>query len=1629
MKGVRSVIMNRLLLLLSASLIHLQAFAGSPFYFTVERSYAPDESPEIRMDFLKKSEPLVLRILRPKNLESFLDGQLNISRSYEEPVSSINPGHYVSEGINDTASPLSAFRELLNPQFRVSVRPSGMDHSLRETEAGDLVTSPMEIVHGAPKGFEVVREMYIDLQKGGAATDSYNYSWGDDSEEDSEESTSYQVRTLVLDPLPDGVYLVQGLQEDIEAQVLLQVSSLALQVKQSSTQLIARVIDRHLNPVKDAKLEYRDGRGKWQALSGLTDAAGQLRFDNPEGILDGKLVIRVTSGDKQQALLDTDFLPATVPDQTVFIVTDRPIFKPGETFFYKGTIRDLKDGKVDLPDIAGKTAEVSLLRSDGSDTNLRGSASITDFRSFSGSFDLSQNEVPGLYRLIASVDGKPYAGEFRVKDYVKPVFYLEFTEKDPAIVPGQKFHFKMKARRYSGGVPQGVKYEVFVYRKKFEVPSFVAESGGGLEAGHDYIGDVRSVTPLSQPERVYSSAEARYKDQAFPVNPWENAPSLDENGEASVEIEIPASTDKEKDREWTYTLMVRAVNALGSQAVMSENFYATLSEAVASVSLMKSIVEPGSASIKAYVSTSYPDGDPAQNGHGELRLVLVTPDGTEGVIGALPFSSDDKGRAEIDVPVQKNPGLLKISAYLDRIGERKLPRAFTSDPVMLVVGGTSGEAVSASGEIQLFTDRTILSPGESVKVFAALPPAWGNAESGTLWETVAGTKIFDVKSRDVHGRSTWLDLSAKPEYGTGFYETVTIPAGKGKYQEETLGFRIVPKDKRLSISVMPEKDTAEPLKPFVVRFKVLDVSNAPAADTELSVNVVDRAVYAVQPEFRPQILDFVYPLPKLNLATFYSDDLQGYGFAARIRKPNFSLGAIKSRQQPPKRDMRDTAGWFPHVVTDAEGMASVKVDMPANITEWIVTAIAADKTGRAGEARGSFRSVTDVNIEAQIPGYLRQGDEAKGGLELINSMSKAVTIRTEVQAEGAVSLEGERPGADIGVDANGRRIIPVTLKAADSAGAGLLSIGLSSAEPLHLGGQQAFDIAVRSAALPQTVEAERSVDAVATSYDFSMPVGAVPSSLDVIVSRGLLGLALQAAENLVSYPYGCTEQLVHSTIPNLVLMDLLEKAGIDQSNIDSRFTGLTAKQFSEARNNAQAGIARIIRNQKSTGGFGLWPNDPESGRTVTLIAMQALGLASDLEIPGAKASLESASNWMNSYKGDLSFYDLSIAAGIGFPYALHGQYQDVVEKVAENRNASLEDLVQAYRIVKGQEKYKWYYEDSGSFMEMADKLPPRIKASLASFSDQKGEALAKQFPDNMGIYRGPAPVIADALAILSETDQLDDKVKAKAMRLLVDSFHDGMWNSTYDTALIIFTLRDLLKQEAETAKAESASPQVSVKGSDGKELMQLKAVPGGFTGRLDSISDPAAVQSISFEGPLPGSTQVKARLQVQVPYESVAETANGITLTRTLLRIGAKGSELIDLSTPLHSGDIVVSKVHVKREDRGRGWWWQPRPSNFIVVQDGVPSAAESLEDEKTYLADAGLVPNEATYMAKLKDTMRYPDRVERVVEINPGGEMDVFQVWRITYKGKAAVPPVRAFDMYRADISANTASGAMIVE
>ncbi|MFH0996369.1 MAG: alpha-2-macroglobulin family protein [Pseudomonadota bacterium] len=1611
------------------SVIAAPALAGSPFYLTVERSFSNAEKPQVRLDYTSTEQPMLVRILRPENLERFLDGQFQISRSYEQPVTELNPGHFFITGLNKMESPLKTARNMLDPKFRATFKDTSLSKAIQDTTPGQIALPPEDIIQGPPAGFAVVRDMFIDLKYMGTAVNDLGWWFG----ENTWREDRYKIRKIELDPLPDGVYLIQAVQGKTEAQCLMQVSSLSVQVKQSTEQLVVRVIDRQLNPIGGAGVSFRDGRGKWINLNKKTDAAGETAYASGQGALDGKLVVKVQTPDGRQALVDTDFLPTVSNDDSVFIITDRPIFKPGETFFYKGMIRAFEKGGLKIPRFDDHQAKVSLLPFSGPATDLQADVPLTGFGSFSGSFSLDAGQTPGLYKLIAEIDAKPYGGEFRVRDYIKPTFYLELIDRSPTVTSGGRFFVKFRAKRYSGGVPYNLKYEVFLYRKKFETPQWVAESGGGLSAGTDYQGEIRSVSALTEPKRIFSSVEARLADgNLSPTNTWESAAVMDGSGEAFYEFDLP-KIDAPAEQEWIYTVMVRALDASGSQALLTENIYITLSEAQPSVQFSKTVARIGEKGLSVFLRSTYPDAKPAPNAGGVLNIGLEQVGAKPDAFVKLSFTTDDKGQCRLPLPELTRRGRLRAVAVLETLEGKPMIRLCTSQPATLIAGDQQGEAVLDNRELELYTEKTILSPGEKALVLALLPVGWGKSESGVVWETISGSRIHDTRSTQFKGRSRWFEVEARPEYHTGFYHTVGVPLSGGKYAEQTLGFRIIPWAKRLNISIMPEREETEPSKPFKVDFLVKNADGEPAADTELAVTIVDRAVYAVQPEFRPGVFDFFYPLPRLNLATFYSDELQGYGYADLLKKPNFKLGALKSQSKITKKSMRDTAGWFPHVITDAKGRASVTVDLPANVTEWLITAVAADKDGRVGETKGRFRTLTDISVDVLAPQFLRQDEAAEIKVATVNHLARSLSVTSRMELAGDALVKSGVLEAAFTLEKQGESLLPLVIEAKGESGAATLKVSLETQEKIHVGGPEEYDIPLKPSAMKQIFSGVQQADTLVTQ----LPDSARITEVKVQVNSGLLGAALNAASVLVSYPYGCTEQLVHATIPNLVLMDLVRRAGISRDQL-----GPLGESLEKAEKNAGLGIRKIRQNQKGNGGFSLWPSDSDASAAITATALYALKFAKELKIEGAEGAYERGIGWLSEQVRDddqssennadaaRDGYNLSRMAEIGLYSQPWKQQIAYVETLRREKSPSLMHLVYGLKIIAAYKGQDWNrFNEHFKKTNVKGGLIEKLKKALNQF-DSKAEvksASDAQLFDALGFGFGLPYLVSSAIGVLDDLGALSPELETRMKLILLSNMKNGYWISTFDSAQVIFNSRGILSREAAafSREKETKARKILVRKKDGTQMGELARIPSGFIGRFETPGAPDLLSQIFVDG-LESTEFASAIIAADVPYPAVTPKSDGVTIHRRFLRITATGNEALDLSRPLQKGDVVISEVSLSREPIRDARSVQSR---FLVVEDGIPSLGQAIDDDRTYLADAGVQADENDYWASVKQTQRYPERTVRIASVLPTGEMKLYQVWRVAFAGKATIPPAHAFDMYDESIRGNTGAQGIRVE
>ncbi|MFZ2452571.1 MAG: hypothetical protein WAW36_18850 [Methylovulum miyakonense] len=294
----------------------------------------------------------------------------------------------------------------------------------------------------------------------------------------------------------------------------------------------------------------------------------------------------------------------------------------------------------------------------------------------------------------------------------------------------------------------------------------------------------------------------------------------------------------------------------------------------------------------------------------------------------------------------------------------------------------------------------------------------------------------------------------------------------------------------------------------------------------------------------------------------------------------------------------------------------------------------------------------------------------------------------------------------------------------------------------------------------------------------------------------------------------------------------------------------------------------------------------------------------------------------------------------------------------------------------------------------------------------------------LGFSMGLPSLISAGLDVLDDAQALPQELANKLKLVLLNSQKNGYWTSTYDTAQVIYNSRNILSKEAAASRAgKSQAHVIKAMDKNGKVLGKLSAIPGGYMGSFSQFTKQTDLSDIRL-AELNIDETASANIHADVPYPAVTAKADGLQIERSYRRIIANGTSPLDTDQPLKIGDLVISEVHVKRigDTKIAG-------SDFAVIEDGIPALAEGMENDQTYLADAKVQVKEGSYWGNIKETQRYPDRIVRVAKLLSGGELSLFQVWRVTRPGKVAVAPAVAFDMYNEAIQGNSTAEKVSAE
>lgn len=831
--------------------------------------------------------------------------------------------------------------------------------------------------------------------------------------------------------------------------------------------------------------------------------------------------------------------------EVLYLYTDRPLYRPGHDVFFRGIAGIEEKGGLRL--LTSQDLRVQI--KDPKDVVLFDHALTTDtFGSFNDRFRVPDDAPAGFYSIKTTVNRKEFYDTFKVDFYRKPDFRIQIMPLESHIIQGHEARVKVKALYYTAD-PVGRAHYTY---KIYATPAFFYPD---LSRGF-------SLTPSLSEKREFVS---------------EGEGTTDEQGCAEFAI-----ASKKFDQDMCYIIAVSVTDELNKTAQSTLNLFAFMST-------VRIAVTPGSALIrkKEPITMSVFLRDPDNNGvagHVELSLQRAIWQAAKKKFDYVSFSTsfvdiDGTGEKKITLPVGR-PGRIRIHAKAyDRAGNLATAQAF------FWVEGRAD--VSKCPSLELIRDKVEYQAADEARVLVttATPGVWA-------YISLEGDAIYHTEVRRLDEGSTTITVPIKKEYTPNVY-LYTCYISKGQYAGGSIWLYVPGKDKFLRLEVTTDKTQYSPGDEVEYTLQVTDNEGKPVSP-ELSLGVVDEALYALREDSTPDIFEHFYGKKRNGVVTGYSVPREFTGGAFQKVAPHEKAEKIREH-------FKDTAYWNPSIQVDESGRAKVKVTLPDNLTTWRATCRAVTRDFRAGGTTDTVIAKKDLVARLGIPRYFISGDEVSLTSLIQNYTPQSQVVDVELALTG-LALEGKAKQR-------------ITIPPRDSGGINFKTRTLPEMEGLatvtcFIGSDKGLTdrVSEQVPVLPRgiskkeyntfTVE-ESALQAV------EVPATAIPrtSAVTIRLTPTLLSGVLGSLSYLLDYPYGCVEQTMSRFYPDLAVAQAAKELGLDDGKIRSRLPDLITKC-----------LGRLYSYQHADGGWGWWKEDRTDGY-MTAYVMEGLSLTKSSGYP------------------------------------------------------------------------------------------------------------------------------------------------------------------------------------------------------------------------------------------------------------------------------------------------------------------------------------------------------------------------------------------------------------------------------
>ena len=1297
---------------------------------------------------------------------------------------------------------------------------------------------------------------------------------------------------------------------------LVTASHVNLTFKIGATDALLWAVDLRTNEPVSAPFTIYNHEGS-AVISAQTDSQGLWRGDFSPQENPGQTFTAVLSEPGQEdfgvalsswysGVAPWDFgisLRPRVPEPETYLYTDRPIYRPGQTVYFRGAVRQAFNGRYTLPEFTSVPLE--LHGSSGRTLQIF-ELSLSQYGTIHGEYPLSDEAQPGHYSLSNSDLGAHLS--FVVAEYRKPELELNVAFEEDHVKVGGQVRAESGANYYFGS-PAGnvdVQWSLFARPTYFHLPGYQT---GVIE--DDWL--IPAWASDGNFGRVLENGTTRTDADGSLALDFPNIPETD--APQALTLELTAQDESGFP-----------VSARAEMTLHPADFYIGLRP---DQWLGRSGEEVGFG-----VLTADWDGNASPSNTLQAEFKKVRWERSEGMhgmpsyepvyslVGSSNLITGADGKARLSF-TPEDPGTYMLDVFGN--GAR-------TQVLLWVAGGENAAWPNpVNDQVTLVADKEEYKPGQTASIF--IPNPFGEPVRALV--TVERGRVLNAEVLTLDASGSIYSIELTDEHAPNVYVSATLLGPDNQFRQGYLTVGVEPQAQELKVELTAQPQVNEPRGEMTLQLRVTDNTGTPVAG-EFSLSVVDKAVLALADPNSPDILPAFYGKQPLGVSTSLSLATYSGRF---VLEPGGRGGGGGEALAVIREEFPDTAYWNPTFTTDSNGIGRVTVVLPDSLTTWFIETRGLTVDTSVGQAETEVVTTKPLLVRPVTPRFLVTGDHVEMAAIVHNNTNAELEAAIKLDARGFTLDDPNQASQMVTVPANGRTRV-AWWGTADNADEADLVFAVNGMD----GGQTLSDAArpvlgplpILQYVAPQAfVTSGMLMDGGMRLEVISLPRSFSPTDgrLDVEMSPSLAASLLDNLEALPTPSCTCNNEAVLSYfLPNLETYLALQASGIDDPILKAR--------LDESLN---VGIAALVRNQNLDGGWS-WISGGDSDPYIAAYVLFGLGRARRAGSDIPEDTFVRAHDFLqNNALADFSLtgfqpWELDRLTFTIFALGETGGLQEadwpVLNSMYEKRD-QLSPWAQALLALSIEAA-------SPSDARSRDLIANLETAALRTGSSSNWESVS-------GSWRNPGTPLYTTAVVVYALAQRDPAapVLIEAVRYLTSNRKaGGLWGSSYEDAWVILALTEAMKGFGEMQADFAFSATLNgaqIAGGDvsGTEIFTPVTASAPLE-YLSSVSPNAL--TIRRESGL-GRLYYRASLLLNRPVDTLQPLNKGMEVSRAYYDgncVDATQSEATAQSqgcAPLSALDLAPGS-----EITARLTLTLPNDSYYVVLDDHIPAGTEILD-------------------------------------------------------------------------------------